>query len=377
MYIRTSASNRPAVCGAPWTIRYRPTWSKSLHRPSGKRPQAEFSSSRGVSMEYPATATIRAFWNRSRPSADVVHPGGAAGALVDGDPGHHRVGAHLGAVRQRVGDVGDQRGRLGVHLAALQAEAAVDAVRAVPEPAVGDRDRADLGGDPEPGRAAQEHLAVPADRVRPVRVAVRVSPRPALAGDREFLLDRLVVRAELGIADRPVGADAVQGGGHEVARVEPRGVAGVVDHRSADAAAGVVRAHRDRVRAGDHPRVGPVQVVRARLVTDPVGVGVPERPGVQRRHRPAGPGQPLGQDRAARAAAHDHQVDLVVIGELAHVPAEPVVRPGAVVRQQPGRLVAGTHPVLGGHHASFRTGSSAGRASRTSNGSSLSTPAFL
>ena len=285
--------------------------------------------------------------------ADVAHPGRAAGALVHGDLGDHGVGAYLRAVRQRVGDVRDQRRRLGVDLAALQAEAAVDAVRPVPEPAVGDRHRADLGGDPELVRAAQEYLAVPADRMRPVRVAVRVSPRPALAGHREFLLDLLVVRAQLGVAHRPVGAHAVDGVRGEVARVEARRVPGVVDHRAADAAPGVVRAHRHRVGPGDHPRVGPVQVVRACLVAHPVGVGVPERAGVQGRHPPPGPGQALQQDRAARAAADDHQVDLVLIGEPAHVQAQTMVGPGAVIGQQPGRLVTRPDTVSQAHQASF------------------------
>jgi hypothetical protein len=162
--------------------------------------------------------------------------------------------------------------------------------------------------DPELGRAAQEDLAVPAHRVRPVRVAVRVAPRPGLAGHREFLLELLVVRAQLGVAHRPVGAHPVPAPRGEVTRVEPRGVARVVDHRAADAAPGVVRAHRHRVGSRDDPRVGPVQVVRARLVAHPVGVRVPERAGVQGRYPPPGPGQPLQQDRAARAAAHDDQV---------------------------------------------------------------------
>ena len=268
----------------------------------------------------------------------------------------------------------DQRRGLGVDLAALQAEAAVDAVRAVPEPAVRDRDRADLGGDAELVRATQEDLPVPADRMRPVRVAVRVSPWPVLAGHRQFLLDLLVVRTQLGVGERPVGAHPVGGTGHEVARMEARGVAGVVDHRAADAAPGVVRTHRHRIGARDHPRIRPVQVVRSGLVADPVGIGVPERPGVERRHPPARPGQSLRQDRAARAAAHDHQVDLVGVRELPHVQAEAVVGAPAVVRQQPGGLVPGADAV---HQSPFLMGSISGLASRTSNGSSWPTPAFL
>src|SRR6266851_2537185 len=77
---------------------------------------------------------------------------------------------------------------------------------------------------------------------------------------------------------RYFGAHPVEGGGDEVARVEAGGVAGVVDHGPADAAPGVVRAQRNRIRSRDHPGVCPVQVVRPGLVAHPVGVGIPERP---------------------------------------------------------------------------------------------------
>ena len=77
--------------------------------------------------------------------ASVAHVGhaGAAAGLVDLDAHRVAVGADLDAVGDRVGQVGDQRRGLGVDLAALQAEAAVDAVRAVAEDAVGDRHRPD------------------------------------------------------------------------------------------------------------------------------------------------------------------------------------------------------------------------------------------
>ena len=227
------------------------------------------------------------------PAANVVHARGRAGALVDGDAGDHRVGADLGAVCESVGDVSDQRRRLGIDLAALQAESAVDAVRPIPEAPVGDRDRSDFRGDAQPVRAAQEYLPVAAYRVRAVRVAVRIAPGPVLAGDGQFAFDVVVVGPQVVVADRPVGTDAVAAVRVEVARVKPRRVAGVVHHRPADSAAGVVGAQRDRVVAGDHPRFGPVQVVRAGFVADPVRVRIPERSGVQRDHVPAGAGQPL------------------------------------------------------------------------------------
>src|SRR6202012_1723705 len=105
------------------------------------------------------------------------------------------------------------RGGLGVDLAALQADPPVDAVRPVAEPPVGDGDRADPGRDTGRACAAQEDLTVTADRVRAVRVAVRVAPRPGVAGHRQFLLELLVVRPQLWVAERPVGAHAIGGGG--------------------------------------------------------------------------------------------------------------------------------------------------------------------
>ena len=303
-----------------------------------------------------------------------MHAGGPAGPLVDGDAGHHGVGPDLPAVRQGVRDVADQRARLGVDLASLQAESPVDAMRAVAEPAVRNGDRSDLGRDAQLPGAAQEHLAVATHRVRPVRVAVGVAPGPVFTRDRQFLLDRLVVRQQVAVAERPVGADPVLGVHLEIAGMEARRVAGVVHHGTAHAAARVVRAERHRVGPGDHPRLGPVQVMGRRLVAEPIGVRVPERPGLQRGHLPSGPGQPLQQHRTARPAAHDDQVDLVSVGEPPHVAAEPMVRPGAVVRQQPGRFIPITDLVA---HSPSRTGSSAGWPSGTSNGSRRPTPLFL
>src|SRR5204862_6739258 len=52
--------------------------------------------------------------------------------------------------------------------------------------------------------------------------------------------------------------------------VEARRVARVVDHRAADAAPRVVLAELHRVLAAGDPLVGPVELVRAGLVGDPV-----------------------------------------------------------------------------------------------------------
>ena len=55
----------------------------------------------------------------------------------------HAVGADLDSVRQRVGQMRDVRTRLGVHLAALEAVAPIDTVRAVAEGAIDNADRPD------------------------------------------------------------------------------------------------------------------------------------------------------------------------------------------------------------------------------------------
>ncbi len=109
------------------------------------------------------------------------------------DPRDHAVGTYLDAVLERVGDVGDERGCLRADLAALQAEAAVDAVRTVPEAAVGDPDGADAHLDTETPCALPGTQRAGADGVRAVRIAVRVAPRPALAGDGQLALQPLVV----------------------------------------------------------------------------------------------------------------------------------------------------------------------------------------
>ena len=196
---------------------------------------------------------------------------------------------------QRVGDVGDQRAGLCVDLAALQAEPAVDAVRPVAEAAVGDGDR------PHPHRCrAPRRRAARSTRCRPPgggcagsgagRPTASPAPpraaRPRSAGSRAAGR-----RSSIGqSAPDPVGAAGV-----EVRRVKPRHVARVMHHRPADAAPGVVGAQRHRVGAADLAGVGPEQHVRSAFVADPVGVGIPERAGVQPTTRPPGPGQPLRQ----------------------------------------------------------------------------------
>ena len=261
-------------------------------------------------------------------------------SLVGDDPGHHGVRPDLGPVGQGVGDVGDQRRGLGVDLAALEAEPPIDAVGPVTEAAVGDRHRTDAGLDTERMGPADEDLPIAAQGLGRIRVTMRIAPGPRLTGDRELFLDRLVVGLEVLVADGPVGPYPITGGGLEVRGVKARCVAGVVDHRSPDAASRVVGAERNRVGPADDPRLGPIEAMRTPLVADPVGIGIPERAGIETHDGDPGAGQALDEGGSPGPAADDDHVDFVVFVVVTHVAPQAMI--GALVpgRQQPGRLVA-------------------------------------
>jgi hypothetical protein len=67
----------------------------------------------------------------------------------------------------------------------------------VAERAVGDSYGADPHLDPELASAAPGHLGAAGDRVRGVRISVRVAPRPVVARHRQLELEPLVVRLEV------------------------------------------------------------------------------------------------------------------------------------------------------------------------------------
>ena len=161
--------------------------------------------------------------------------------VVEFNSRDHAVGSDLGAVGEGVGNMGDQRGGFCIDLAPLQAESSVDAVGTVAEPAVGDRHRSDPSLESDCRRAPEKDLTVPAHRLRRVPVGVGIAPGPILARHRQFVLDVLVVGLQILIGDRPVCADAVDRRSAKVRRMESGGIAGVVDHRSAHPAAGIVR----------------------------------------------------------------------------------------------------------------------------------------
>ena len=262
-------------------------------------------------MEYPATTTMRARWKCSTPCAEVRDAGGTT-VVVGDDPGHHGMRPDLGPVRQGVGNVGDQRGSLGVHLAALEAESPVDAMGSMAEAAVGDGHRTDTGLDAEGVGPADEHLPVASQRLGRIRVPMRIAPRPRLTRDRELFLDGLVVGLEILVANGPVGADPVTSWRSR----SRRGENAACSRRSGSSIRPTPRPELlepsgTGSRPADDPWLGPIEVMRTPLVADPVGIGIPKRAGVESDDRDTGAGQPLDEGGAPGATADDDDVDLV------------------------------------------------------------------
>src|SRR5437870_1626882 len=100
--------------------------------------------------------------------------------------------------------------------------------------------------------------------------------------------------------------------------MKARRVARVVDHRAAHSASAVVLAQLDGVLSADHARLGPVKVMRARLIGHPVGVWIPERPSLQHDHPPSASCEALRERRTAGATAHDDHVHWLIVAIAPH-----------------------------------------------------------
>jgi hypothetical protein len=237
----------------------------------------------------------------------------------------------------RIRDVCNERAPFRVNLAALEAKPPVDTMRTVAEGAVGDPDRTNTHLDAELLSPFGGIVGRAAYGVGPVRVAMRVSPRPVLPGYRKLGLDPLIVRFEVPIRDWPVGANAVSGLRLEVGRVEAGSVASVVNHRTADPATRIVLAEHDRVLATNEALLGPVDVCRAGLIAYPILVGIPERPRIEDDYPPARAGEALRQNASASTAADDDQIDRVTVAVAPH--RRPVRNPPLMDIEKEARVV--------------------------------------
>jgi hypothetical protein len=229
------------------------------------------------------------------PFAVEVEDAFDAAVVAERDARGHGIGPDFCAMRDGVGYMSDESAGLGADLAALDAEAAIDAVRAVSMGCGEDRDGSTGdGADAETGAAADEDVADSSHGMRAVGMAVRVSPgKPGGAGDGHLKFKKLVVRFEVPVGDGPVDADAVGGVDVEVRWMKARREGGPVDGASADAFAGVVVAEGEGMLAAGDAQIVPVELVRAALVADPIALGVPEGTGLEADNLEAGAGEPL------------------------------------------------------------------------------------
>src|SRR5581483_12276270 len=102
----------------------------------------------------------------------------------------HRMRSNLCAMRDRIRHVGDERACLRAHLASLNTEAAIDAMRTVTVRCGENCHRAARdGANSQLAAAAHQHIADAAQWMRTIRMTVRIAPwEPGRPRDRHFAL---------------------------------------------------------------------------------------------------------------------------------------------------------------------------------------------
>jgi len=124
--------------------------------------------------------------------------------------------------------------------------------------------------------------------------------------DTDFALDRVVVRREVRVVDRPVFAGALERPPLEIALAEAERH-GVPQHGLPAHAAGALGIEAGL--AGPHGGYVPVRVVERHRVGIEVGPRVHARPAFHDRDARAAPGEMRGERAAARARSHDHDIE--------------------------------------------------------------------
>ena len=172
---------------------------------------------------------------------EVVHPADAP-VVAQFYPGDHAAVADFCAAPQRIRNMGHQGACFGADFAALQAETTIDTVGAIAMGAGQDRNRAaNAYRDIQRGAAFDECVSNTAHGMRPVGIAMRMTPRIVRRpGDGHFQFELLVVRLDVGIRNRPVCAHTIARIHIEVRGMEPRGKCRPVDRAAAYALTTVV-----------------------------------------------------------------------------------------------------------------------------------------
>ncbi len=150
-----------------------------------------------------------------------------------------------------------------------------------------------------------------------------------------FMFDLVVIRGQVLVGDRPVGADTVEGVCHEVTSMETVKNPGEMNCAPANAPAGIVGAELQGIRAGGQTGVLPRQSFSVKLVAGKIGLGVPKRPRLDAHHRQAGFGQVADEHSPGRTQAHnDHIYFFGAVFAVVHVNVMAVVVMVAVMHHR-------------------------------------------
>ena len=177
------------------------------------------------------------------------------------------------------------------------------------------------------GAAANQHVADPTHRVRPIRISVWIAPREVRgSGYRDLALDEFVIGFKVLIGDGPVGAHAVFGIDAKIGWVKTWSKRCPVDRAAAYALAAIVGSQGKWIPAARYSQIVPVKIVGAGLIAYPVSFGIPEGTSLKPHHAETRASQPLQQH--APGGSH---ADKTVINRLGwfvppHVPVNALKR---------------------------------------------------
>ena len=164
--------------------------------------------------------------------------------------------------------------------------------------------------------AANQYIADAAERMRTIRMTVRIAPgKPGRSSNRNLPLQQFVIRLQIPIGDGPVDTDAIFGVDAKVGRMKARCKSSPVNRASAHAFAAVVRTERERMRSAGNAQIVPIEFVRAFFVADPVLLRIPEGTGLQCDDTKPRPRQTLHQHSAGASHADDAIVNRFTFGE--------------------------------------------------------------
>ena len=204
-----------------------------------------------------------------------VDDGGDSPGGIEFDVMHEGLAAYLRARGDGQRKPGDVHGGFGSVATTLVTVAAVDAgvALAVRVPGMGERGyRSFTGTYAERFTTALHDLRGRVERDRRQRVSAgRIPWVRGGTGDADEAFDGFIVRQQIGVGERPVGADTELSVEAQVSRVGTRHEGSPVQRGAADAGAGIVGAKGFGRFAVAEPFAQPVQIGGGKLVGGEVG----------------------------------------------------------------------------------------------------------